>query len=455
MSAERADAAKKSAANVSAAERHWRGRAGGVAWRVNLGWWWHQLAPGLVGVNLGGAAGLLLFRQMRWPMEIWAVSLGAGWLMAAGWAWWKARPHFYAVNEGLLRLETHLGWHNVLSSATAGVVGWPAPSTESVQALRWRWGPSAGPLAISLGFLLVGWLMPVGTPPKGVLPPPAQLPVAAQQVESWMETLKEQDLVEPAMLDTWQERLDELKKDPREWYGQQGLEASEALRDQMSQELNALGKNLQKASDLVGDLGSLPPAASTADLDAQMSQSLANLQNGGLPLKGSLAQALSSAAQLTPQQLAQLQQQLKNGAGVLGKMQGQGQGGLPGLQPGQMGSGGVGGNGSGRSGLHGYGTGNNTGSGGTGGGGGTAPMVYASDATDLNAQKTQGSSNTNMDAPVLGETLATLPGGAPKTADPDDTVAPGGAADAGNGGDAVWRQELTPDERAVLQQYFK
>jgi hypothetical protein len=41
--------------------------------------------------------------------------------------------------------------------------------------------------------------------------------------------------------------------------------------------------------------------------------------------------------------------------------------------------------------------------------------------------------------------------------DPNDNSAsgPGGGAMQSNDADAVWRQELTPQERALLQQYFK
>jgi hypothetical protein len=45
---------------------------------------------------------------------------------------------------------------------------------------------------------------------------------------------------------------------------------------------------------------------------------------------------------------------------------------------------------------------------------------------------------------------------APPRDQPDGTpVGAGGAANQGGGGDAVWRQDLTPQERALLQQYFK
>jgi len=304
-------------------ERLWRAEAGSIARRVNLGWWWHRLAPALVGVNLAGAGTLLLFRQQRWPLLPCAFLLAGAWLAAAVWAWWRARARFYAVPEGLLRLETHLGWHNVLSAAAAGGVRWPNFPEEALKPVQWQWGPSARPLLASLAFLLAGLFVPVGAPPKPYLPPPAQLPIAVQQVQTWTETLKEQKLVEPAMLETWDQRLQQLKKKPaQEWYGQEGLEAAESLRNQMSQEIDTTGKSLKKAADMLSELQSMPAGASVpAEFNSALNQQLANMQNGGLPMKQDVAQAISNAQNLSPKDLDALKKQLQDAAKTMSSMQ--------------------------------------------------------------------------------------------------------------------------------------
>jgi hypothetical protein len=258
-----------------------------------------------------------------------------------------------------------------------------------------------------------------------------------------METLKEQNVVEPATLENWQDRLQELSEKPaQDWYGQNGLEAAESLRDELSQEMDALGKNLQKASDQVGSLESLPTGADPAGLDTAMSQTLSNLQNGGLPLQKSLAQSLGSPLQLSKEQMQQLQQQLQNGANAMNGMHGQG---LPGHGPARTGNG--------QKSLN-YWSHSNQ-SGGPGGGGGTAPIEYGPADSDVKANKSEGVSNKNLDHASLGDIVSEGSGGPPTPEPTADATTAGGAANVGTGGDAVFRQELTPQERAVLERYFK
>jgi hypothetical protein len=300
----------------------WRARAGAVARRVNLGWWWQRLAPALIGINLAGAGGLLLFRQLRWSLWPMAWIFIGGWVVAAGWAWWRARARFYAEAEGLLRLETYLGWHNVLSAAAAGGVRWPAVPEESLRVVEWRWGTSAQPLLASLAFLLAGLFVPVGVPPKPYLPPPAQLPLSVQEVQKWTDALKEQKLIEPAMMETWEQRLEQLKNKPaQDWYGQESLEAAESLHNQMAKELDTMGKNLQKASDLLGSMQSLPSnSAASNELNNALGQQAANLENSGLPLRQDLDKQIADAKSLTPEQMADLKKKLEQAASALSAM---------------------------------------------------------------------------------------------------------------------------------------
>jgi hypothetical protein len=477
---------------ISPEEKRWRARAGAVARRVNFGWWWHRLSPPLVGVNLAGAAALLLFRQMRWPLEAWAGLLGLAWLVAAGWAWARARMRFYAQPEGLLRLETHLGWHNVLSAAAAGGLGWPELPGEPVRPLQWRWVASAQPVLASVAFLLAALFIPVSAPPKPALPPPTQLPPALQQVQSWTEKLKEQNLVQPATMESWEERLAQLKQKPQqEWYGQESLEAAESLRNQLAQEINTMDKNLKKTADLVAALQALPPgAAIPADLRAALNQQIAALQNSNLPLGQSLAQSLNNLQSLSPSQLAYFMKQLQQGADGLGfisadnaiftgqfqtsqdsaKAQlGQYGQGRPGSWPagsmnGPSGTGGQSNPGGGLAQPGGSGpaaqddesmcdTATGPG-GGPGGGGGSNGISYQA-PTDVQAKNQQGVSNNRSNSAMPGD-LVGISISAP-TRNPQDgaPAGAGGAASQGGEGDAVWRQDLTPQERALLQQYFK
>jgi hypothetical protein len=545
-------------------EAYWRARARALAQTVNLGWWWHQLTPALVGINLAAAAALLLYRQMHWPVLSWIVCLGVAWLAASLWSLRQARARFYSDPEGLLRLETHLGWHNRLSAAAAGGVAWPAPTDDKLDPVRWRLKRTSGPLVISAVFLLLGIFLPIGSGAKANLPPPAQPPTALRQVETWLETLKEEKIVEPTALQNWDERAMEIRLKPsREWYGQEGLEAAESLRDQMTQEIDTLGKNLLKAAALANAMSQMAPDSRPSQMDSAMDATLSNLQNSGLPVSQNLAAGMASAAQLSQPQLQQLAQQLQQAANAVnpgasssmpslgevlsalgqnngglspdpapaqgfqggqgqpgqgqgqgqpgqgqgngqGQGQGQGQGNGQGQGQGQGRGNGQGqGQGQGQGNGQGQGQGNGQGQGqgmgqgqgqgqgqgngqgqqgqGQQGGGqvgggdgsgqaapfvptgamaqqygpGAAPLSFGT-PTDLQSAQKEGVSNPNTDSPMPGETLGITLRGSDKPDGQQDLLnSTGGGGQAGTGGDAVWLQDLTPQERAVIKRYFK
>lgn len=431
-----------------------------MARRVNWGWWWHRLGPALVGVNLGGAAALLLFRQLRWPLALWFALVGAAWLIAAGWAWWRARTNFFAEAEGLLRLETYLRWNNILSAAAAGGLRWPGLPAQPIRSLQWQWGKSAQPVLASLAFLLAALVIPVSAPPKPALPPPTQLPPALQQAQTWTDTLKEENLVEPATMESWAERLEQLKQKPQqEWYGQESLEADESLRNQLAQEIDALGKNLKKAADLLDALQNLPAGASLpADLQAALNAEASALQNSNLPMRQELAQMLNNAQNLSPSQLAYLKNQLQQGANGLNSMpttmvapgslmsaQGLAQYYDPNAQAAYH---------SAQDDQLRYVRPNARGAGATGTGGGTNGLSFAS-PTDLRAQKQQGVNSKNLNSMVPGDVVGISISAPPREQADGAAAGAGGGASQGDGGEAVWREELTPQERALLQQYFK
>jgi hypothetical protein len=73
----------------------------------------------------------------------------------------------------------------------------------------------------------------------------------------------------------------------------------------------------------------------------------------------------------------------------------------------------------------------------------------------LQANNKQGVSNNRTDSVLPGDIVGMTKSAPPKDSKNDEATTSGGAAGQGNGGDAVWRQELTPQERALLSRYFK
>ena len=66
-----------------------------------------------------------------------------------------------------------------------------------------------------------------------------------------------------------------------------------------------------------------------------------------------------------------------------------------------------------------------------------------------------GVTSKNQNDPLPGDMISLSKSAPPKDSKNDEATSSGGAGNLGNGGDAVWRQELTPQERAKLDRYFK
>ena len=65
-------------------------------------------------------------------------------------------------------------------------------------------------------------------------------PLAWEEVEEWIETLDEEEFIEPDRLDSIREQVKELRLQPMdEWYSHSSLEASDSLRQQTEQARSA------------------------------------------------------------------------------------------------------------------------------------------------------------------------------------------------------------------------
>jgi hypothetical protein len=95
-------------------------------------------------------------------------------------------------------------------------------------------------------------------------------------------------------------------------------------------------------------------------------------------------------------------------------------------------------------------------SGGKGGGGETAPLGLKEEATDLKSKTSEGVSNPDLSRAVPGDVLdvtPTAPEVKPKAS--DGAIDGGSIQSKGQGGEAVWRDSVTPRERDLLQRFFK
>ncbi len=416
---------------------YWIATALRVATRRNIACWLELFLPAAVIASAIAAGALLILRSLRMQTEgIWT-GFGAALLLAAVACVIFARRKFFNVTDALVRIDDVAHFHNRLTAANSGVGDWPARRAVRDPA-RWNFARLFLPLMLS-ALLLTGaarlHISDVKTPAH------IDEPVSFSRVESLLETLQKSELVDPQALEKVREQLDDLRKQSADnWYDQSSLEAGDTLRQQTEQALKEMQRNLQSASDLVEaaeKLGATLPPGQLKQLDESLQKAIRGLEMGNLPLNKELLGNLkkfdpSKLKQMSAEQIAELREHLKSGEKVCEQ--------CVGVNPQAKGAF-----------LTQHGA-----PGGRGGGGPSVPLDLKNDATNLHGKETQSVSNDDLSRAMPGDVLGISKGTHEVKKTNDNTPVAGGAiSSTGQGGDAVWRDSLTPQEREVLQRYFK
>jgi hypothetical protein len=180
----------------------------------------------------------------------------------------------------------------------------------------------------------------------------------------------------------------------------------------------------------------------------EFSDALDALEGSGLAMNMEMMKQLKSLdpsslgqetlSGLSAEQLKALQSQLQKGSCALGSLEG-----LPGLGSMQLGMG------------IGKGKGMTPGMGGVDRGRGDAPIFFGDTEDDLGTNRIEKVKNEDFSRATIGEVLGL--GETERELDESATgpQAGGGVSSTGQGGDAVSRETLRPDEEAVLKRYFK
>lgn len=416
----------------------WRRQVARTALRHNLGGFLDFFLSLCVGWSVAFCCAVLILRRDGVALSVAWVAFGVGLLLCVAISWWRMRRRFYGAAEARVRLEWHLGLHNRLTAAAAGVGEFPPIQTAS-DGLGFRWNRIAATLAGSAALVLAAAFVPIGRAASA--PTPTTQPLAWTQTAGWVEALKTDETVQDAALETLRERVDQLRKQPAEdWYSHSSLEAGDNLRDQTAQSIAGLQRDLQSALGALGASERFNEATSAQEKKAAntaLANALKGLDLGNLPLNhellGQLKEAnLSGLKSLTPEQLAHLKECLAKGTKVCKMCLGTGKEGdkivlVDVSAPG-----------------------------GKGGGEASAPVPLNEKATDLGTQTTETVSNPDLSHALPGDVVGINKG--EHTVDQSQFAGPttGGAIRSnGQGGEAVWRNELTPSEREVLKRFFK
>ncbi len=420
---------------------YWTAAGRRVARRVNAARWAEWAVPGAVLWSIAAGCVALLARREGWPPGAVALGLGLGlaafWLMAAV-RMWRRR---FSLAQAWVRLEAVLGLHNRLSSAAAGVGPWPGPlPVES--GLRWRWGRYGVPLPLGVAFLVAACLTPL---PRGTGPTAqasVEEPLSWSEVAAALEHLRKETLTEPEKLAALEEKLASLRARPQEtWYTQSSLEAGDALHKEAASGLSRLERQLQEASAALSQAA----ASGSPESRAEWAQTLAALEQGSLPLEAGQLEKLRQfqpgkgggpSQEQMQQMLSELRAQAAKGSQALGSTEAA----LAALEAAAKGV---------RSELA-QGV-----DGGVGPGGGheeipwklepEAPLPAAPAALPEGGERA-----------ALGDVVRQHRQKPEEPATPATGPMEGGAtANPGSGGEAVWKNDLTPAERAALRRFFR
>jgi hypothetical protein len=439
-------------------ERQWNRRAAALARQLNLGWWlerFNQLV--LVGLVLFSVA-LLAGRTWRadWMIPE-AVGLGLGGLLLvlAAVAWLLGRKRFVDAGKGLVRLDEKLRLNNRLVSAAAKVGPWPELPPDPLGAAGFRWNLQRAWLPCLSALLLVAAASWVPIPERSAATAQVVEPSAWEQMEDWLATLEEEDLIGEETIEELASRIEELRDQPEEeWFSHSSLEATDSLQQSLGLEIRDLAeemKTLERNLSALQKFSSQMSESAKEEARKEMEESLKALDGAGLPLNEALRKQLSEVdpsqlgqetlSKLSQEQLESLQKQLQKGSGALGSMEG-----LP-----EMGEG----MGLGEEGM-GFGEeGEMPGVGGITRGKADAPIFFDDQADDLGTDNLERVTNEDFSKAAIGEVLGL--GETEREIDEaaSTPVAGGAVGSPGKGGEAVSRETLLPDEQAVLKRYFK
>lgn len=447
-------------------EQNWRRRAASVARRFNTGWWMDRFNILLVAscvVLSVLVLSLRTFAEFRVSGEIGLIALGALLVVLALAARGMSRRRYITSEVALVRLDDRLELRNQLTAASHNQAPWPAyteAGAETREKMGLHWNPVSTllPGCFALLILFASWVVPLPAPVPGQ-PEVVAEPGAWEQMEEWLAQLEEEQIIDEEGIEELEGKIEELRDQPEdEWFSHASLEATDSLQE-------SLGKDIQEmASDMATlerDIAALETFASNLSEDAkkklleEFDKALESLEANGMKPNEELLKQLKnldpgqlgqeSLSQLNKEQLKSLQKQLGECSQCLGSMEG-----LPkmsddpsiqglseedlqalGLTPGMI-----------------------PGSGGIDRGRADAPLYYG-DREDLNTSNLEKVENLDLSRASLGEMLGL--GETEHEIDKNGTgnTTGGAISSAGQGGEAVSRENLLPDEQALLRRYFK
>lgn len=437
----------------------WRKLACRTARKVNLAWCVQIAGPVLVIAGAAGFAGILWSRSrvgviapasvIPWVIAVLVGVLGVSFLLARG--------RFLSVADAMVRLESELRLHNALSAASAGCGTWPELPARIGDGWRWNWSRVIGPLVCGVAFIALALWLPLSPDARAVLA--AVEPQSWAKMESWLDKLEQEKIITPDEKEEQAARIEHLRDQSQDkWFSHESMNASDTLKEQLQRDIQSLGQKFDQAARVLNALEKYADQLSTPAKDKLLKdfdEAVTGLKTGQLDIDPALMKQLGqldlkNLKSLNPGQSKALRDALKKNAGECKGMcekrgfLGDGEGEddemaeMQGLLKKQ-----------------GQGEGEGSGIGGLDRGPGTAPLTLSDEENRFDTNKNEAASNPDLSRAQLGAMLGIKNGKheVDKTAVSPTTA--GAVKNSGEGGSQVWRESLTPEEKAVLKKAFK
>lgn len=438
-----------------AEEQTWREIARSTSRKINLGWWLQTLATPLLITSLLIACAILITRRELDTLPWIEISAGtfAVITITGILSWLAARSQFETNQQSLVRIEAAMKLRNALTAADHGIAPWPEVPGMINDGVRWRWKRLVPPIVSALLIIACGFLIPVHA--KSDNKPSQQEPSAWSEVDTSLDQLDNQEIIQQEYIDEMRKKLEKLREQsPDDWFSHSSLEATDNLKKNHQSEQENLKSNLQRAERSLNALQNQSAkmnAAQKQRLLNEFDQAVKKMQQGGMKPNEKLLEQLKKIDpeqlnQLTPEQMDQLRENMRKHA--------------QGLDQGQNGGGQGEGEDDWMNDHEGEGEGDEEegegpGRGGVDRGPGHAPRPLGKAHEDTGAGKHEGLKSEDQRNALPGDLLETNDA----QHDVDKTkvgpTAGGASSGKGKGGDRVWKNSLLPNEKKALKKFFE
>lgn len=454
-------------------QEFWKERSVKLARRINTAWFLQILAaPLLITSVVGLIATLLIRRELPnvHPFMIAGVIISALLILAIVVGFLASR-RFERPEQSLVRIEANHGLDSALSAASAGVRPWPVPPSNLSPSLSWHIPKAVAPPLLALAILTLGLLIPITAKSK---PPalPSSQPQSWNEIESQLEKLAEDALVDEEYIEEMEKRLDQLRaQEQQDWFSHSSLEATDSLKETQNSNIEKLQQYLADAQNSLDSLTENIEKLDSAQkekLAEDFEKALEGLQNGAMKPNPELLDKLSqldpnNLGNLSKEQVEQLKENMQKLQQSLENAQ-DGQGQNDDWNDQLLGDSGEGENGNCPGGNcpggenckgHGEGEGENgVGNGGVDRGPGHNPNVLGKEKDALDVGELTSLEAKDLSNATPGDLLQ-LQEGKHNADESASKSTAGGNATGGSGGDRVWRESLNPDEQRALKKYFE